>query len=95
MAAKLSLPCASVIFAADAEGANDDDVGGYGIIRAEAGADEMEAPVAAGTRPGRTVGRLGGRAWHLNWADRMISNRIAVSRVPGGRLEKPTKEWAD
>eukprot|EP00959_Pyramimonas_sp_CCMP1952_P358226 7500866-Pyramimonas_sp.AAC.1 len=89
MTCVLDPPAAPLLFASDAEGANRTDHGGYGIVGAPITIEESEEVIAAGTKPGHAMSRLGGAVLHLNRADRELRGRIPVSRIPRTMLQIP------
>ena len=91
MRAELGAPASPLVFSSDAEGVNNDDFGGYGVVGKHVDYDLAEDVILAGTRPGHTVARLDGRVSHLNRRDREIGCRIlclqgAPPASRGGRL---------
>ena len=95
MCCDLSKPSAPLVFSSDAEGVNDLDCGGFGIVGTKVDPGLADAVIAAGTRPGHTVSRLDGRVGHLNRADKEIAGRIPVSKVPREFLERPPDQWRE
>eukprot|EP00959_Pyramimonas_sp_CCMP1952_P351872 7372604-Pyramimonas_sp.AAC.1 len=57
----LNAPAAPLVFSSDAEGTNEGDFGGCGVVGAAADLDVRDELVAAGARPGHAVAGLGGR----------------------------------
>ena len=79
---RASRPNWEVIFAADAEGANAEDNGGFGVVMTPIEQTLWEKTLAAGCRPGFTVAKLDGSTAHLRDARKELEARIPVSRVP-------------
>ena len=57
--ADLGAPLLPLVFASDAEGAQDFDAGGYGIVVAAANSETVEKLWEAGTKPGLAVAKPG------------------------------------
>ena len=57
--ADLGAPLLPLVFASDAEGAQDSDAGGYGIVVAAANSEIVEKLWDAGTKPGVAVAKPG------------------------------------
>jgi len=93
MIAEVGRPIAPCLFAADAEGPNRFDKGGFGVVGAEVGKEVAERVVHAGLRPGRTVAKLDGSTHHLHHHAKELRARIAVSRVPRDVLEHGRYHW--
>ena len=69
------------IWAADAEGENELDFGGFGVVAAYAGAALSEKTFANGLRPGRTVAQLDGEIRDVRNLEKEFRAKIAVSNV--------------
>ena len=71
-----------IIFATDAEGSNSDDYGGFGVVGKFVDQDTVRASVLAGDRPGMTVAKMDGSVNHMFRADKEVSARIPITRIP-------------
>ena len=81
------------IYATDAEGDNNFDNGGYGIVACECAEELAERTWLTGARPGHTVCRLDGRISHLTSGEKELESRIPVSRVPQEILQQHHANW--
>jgi len=93
MEADVGRPVAPWLYAADAEGPNDQDHGGYGVVASYVGQELATQCLVAGCRPGRTVAKLDGSIAHLRRQDRELRATIGVSRVPREVLALPPESW--
>ena len=76
------LPVSPVLFASDAEGANEEDHGGWGVVMAWAGKALVSRLVEEDIRPGRTIARLDGSVQNLVNRAKEYEAKVSVSRVP-------------
>ena len=79
--ADLGAPFANAIFATDAEGANLEDFGGYGVVAAPASKEVIMKIFTRGVRPGKAMARPGGTAKVLEKEDAVLECTVPVSAV--------------
>jgi len=92
MSHKLYRPTTSIIFASDAEGSNNEDFGGFGVVGAKISEDQMRQVFEAGTRPGMTVAKMDGSLTHKFGSAKEILARIPISNVPKEVLQE-SRSW--
>ena len=80
--ADLGSPLFQGILATDAEGENDYDAGGYGVVVARAPPEVVLRAWLAGTRPRRTATRGGVRPKQLDQEDRQLACNVPLSTLP-------------
>ena len=78
----LTMKISPWVFAADAEGANNTDNGGWGIVSSYAGETLAEQIWAEDVQSGRTVARLDGDISRLARREREFEATVRVSKVP-------------
>jgi len=78
----MSKPVSPWVLASDAEGVNDKDFGGYGVMCAYAGAELVEEVLRRGTRAGRTITQLDGSVERLARRGKELLAKVSVSRLP-------------
>ena len=89
----LNRPAAPFVFASDAEGANNHDLGGYGIVGASAPDHLCEEVLLTGHIKGRTVAKLNGDVSKHYSGEKELARTVAVSRVLRSLLESRGLEW--
>ena len=92
MYAKLNRPACPLLFATDAEGANDTDCGGWGMTVAWAGKDLVESCIRQGLRPARTICRLDGTTTQLLNQNKELKARYGASHIP---MEADELAWRE
>ena len=87
MEADVGRPVSPWILAADAEGANDMDFGGFGVVATRVDERLAWPSLAAGCRPGRTIAKLDGSVAHLRASTKSfgrpsgsLASRLSCSR---------------
>ena len=81
-----------VVFATDAEGANNADHGGFGVVGAAFNEETVLDTLKTSARPSFTVARLDGSIGHLHDPLKELKGRTPVSRVPREVLD-PGVNW--
>ena len=89
----MSDPVSTLLFASDAEGPNEHDHGGYGVVITEASQYLVDRMYEVGHRSGRTITRLDGSVARLLDGEKELKTTIGVSRVPRALLELPAEAW--
>ena len=90
--ADLEAPFADTLFATDAEGANIEDFGGYGVVGATSDKEVIMKVFERGVRPGKAMARAGGSAKVLEKEDAVLECTVPVSAVTPELLGK-AGEW--
>jgi len=93
MYADLGAPVLPVVGATDAEGANDVDNGGYGVVMGSLSPEEEVACVEAGTRPGLAITSVNGSVAALRRPERALLQSAPFPRLPRGILDRRDTEW--
>ena len=93
MEARLGDEVAPCVLAADAEGPNEVDAGGFGVVGTLVDPELAEATYMKSHRPGRTVARLDGSVSSLVSGEKELRRTYGVSRVPRAVLELPQEKW--
>jgi len=78
----LSRPVADWVVAMDAEGANDFDAGGFGVVMARASQHLVELTVLRDGRPGRTIAKLNGDLTRVRQRQKELKALVAMSFLP-------------
>jgi len=84
---------APLLFAADAEGANEVDVGGFGIVATTVSETLAEGVLDGYTRAGHTVASLDGSVAKLIHRNKELRGRVPISRVPSAILNRDAACW--
>ena len=82
-----------LLFASDAEGPNECDHGGYGVVITKASQHLVDRMYEVGHRSGRTITKLDGSVARLLDGEKELKKTIGVSRVPRALLELPAESW--
>ena len=93
LVAYLGRQMAPCVFATDAEGVNQQDLGGYGVVGAQVPLDVAEAALLAGPAGGRTITKLNGDITKLRDGHRELRRCYGVSRLPRQLLDASEYEW--
>ena len=92
--ADVGAPFAPVVFATDAQGADDSsatDFGGYGIVVRDADASLLRDCFTKGVRPGRTVAKLEKAFVGSRFPERAIERNVPFTQLPPRLFE--AEEW--
>ena len=87
MAAEVGAPLAPVLFASDAQGSNDDDFGGWGVVARNISPSEAATVFQMGARPGRSVVKLSGDFAGLRRPEESVPRNIPFSQLPRSIIE--------
>ena len=90
---RMNKPAAPLLFATDAEGVNNEDYGGYGMVAAPIQESLAEAVLLAGSKAGRTITALNGDVSKLKSGAKELARRVAVSRVPQEVFDAEKMQW--
>ncbi len=88
----LALPTEPLLFASDAEGPNQDDFGGYGIVATDIDTPLLRHCFEVGWRTGSTIAKLDGSIKQVQNPLKEMAARIPVSKIPKSLVE-PSKRW--
>ncbi len=91
--ADLGSPLAPVLFATDAQGASDADVGGCGIVGPDVDESLGRQVFEVGRKPGYSVTRLSGEFTGLRRPQEVIARRVPFSRLPPQLLDPADAAW--
>jgi len=90
---KLFRPTPPILFATDAEGANEDDFGGFGVVGSAVQPNLLREVFEAGVRPGVTIAKMDGSLTHILNSDKEVKARIPITRVPREVLDEARQKW--
>jgi hypothetical protein len=93
LTARLNRQMAPYVFATDAEGVNETDLGGFGVVGARVPTAVSEEALLAGPAAGRTITKLNGDIAKLRDGSRELRRCFGVSRVPRQLLDSSEYAW--
>ena len=93
--ARLNRPVATTVFASDAEGENEVDLGGYGAVATVVAPELAEQALQAGTRSGRVVTKLDGSIAKWISGEKELAKCVAVSRLPRELITEGAQDWTE
>ena len=82
MVARLSKPLATTVFAADAQGAGEGDLGGFGVVGATMSEEDVMQLYRSGRQARRTVVSLDGDVSRVRHVDRELRRCFPVTSLP-------------
>ena len=89
--ADLGAPLLPLVFASDAEGAQDFDAGGFGVVAAAASVSQVEEFWRAGTRPGAAMAKPGQLQKVLDRGPATLEPHLPVSAIARGWIDSEAK----
>ena len=93
MVRDMGAPLSPTLFATDAQGSNEHDYGGYGIVGAVVPPRTAALAFELGSAPGYTVARLDGSIDGLLRPGRELRRRTPFSRFPASLLGHDETDW--
>jgi len=93
LVADVGAPMLPIVGATDAEGANQDDYGGFGVVAAVASQEELEACVRSGVAPGFAVAKLDGLVPSIRRPLRPLRRTTPYSKLPRSLLQADPERW--
>ena len=93
MKADIGAPLCPWLFATDAEGANDTDNGGYGVVGSAPGEDLIKAVFCTSSTPAKTVIKLDGNIKHLKHPEKEFAPSVPFIKILHEVFETQENPW--